>query len=145
MIISSDIKGICTVSAMAKKVKLSRPRFYQLIKEGVFPGPNYCAATKRPFYTPDMQQKCLDVRETGIGHNGEYVIFYAQRKKKDTSDQKYQWLINGLKNMGCSVSYNHIKDNISSVYPEGIPIKKDHGIILRDFYCYFKKECKKDV
>jgi len=70
-----DLKTVCSVSELAKKLDLSRARFYQLQKKGVFPVPVYCTRTKRPFYSSALQQKCINIRKTGIGFDGRPVIF----------------------------------------------------------------------
>ena len=45
---------------------------------GVFPPPLYNIETKRPFFTEDMQEVCLEVRRRNCGINGKPVMFYAQ-------------------------------------------------------------------
>jgi hypothetical protein len=59
-------------------VRLSRARFYQLVREGVFPPPAYDKG--RPVYTEEMQEVCLEVRRRNRGVNGEPVLFYARRR-----------------------------------------------------------------
>jgi len=71
------ITGICSVTAMALQVGLSRARFYQLVKAGVFPQPRYSPRTRRPFYPLDLQKKCLEIRKTGIDLPGQPVVFNA--------------------------------------------------------------------
>jgi hypothetical protein len=75
---SDETKAVVTVSEMARMVRLSRARFYQLQKAGVFPAPTYQAG--RPVYTEDQQQVCLEVRRRNRGVNGEPVLFYARRR-----------------------------------------------------------------
>ena len=41
-----DLKAVCSVTALAKKLGLSRARFYQLQKMGVFCAPVYCTRTR---------------------------------------------------------------------------------------------------
>ena len=58
---------------MAKLVGLSRQRFHQLMKEGVFPPPVYDIATRRPHYTEEMQQVCMTVgRRTSASTGGSF-------------------------------------------------------------------------
>jgi len=64
-----------TVAEMAAKVGLSRDRFYDLIRSGIFPPPLYRLDTRRPFYPHELQEICLSVRRTGKGFNGQPVIF----------------------------------------------------------------------
>jgi predicted DNA-binding transcriptional regulator AlpA len=54
---SDDLRAVVTVSEMARMVGLSRARFYQLQKTGVFPAPSYQAG--RPVYAAEMQEVCL--------------------------------------------------------------------------------------
>ena len=70
-------KDIVTVSEMARMLGLSRARFYQLLKDGIFPRPSRNTKTKRPFLTREQQQICLGVRRTHCGVNGKSVLLYA--------------------------------------------------------------------
>src|SRR3990172_921349 len=72
-------KAIVSVAEMAHMCGLSRARFYQLVKDGVFPPPLYKLETKRPFFTEEMQEVCLEVRRRNSGINGKPVMFYARR------------------------------------------------------------------
>lgn len=72
-------KDIVAVSEMARMVGLSRARFYQLMKEGIFPVPARNAETRRPFYDRPQQEQCLEVRRTNRGMNGRTILFYALR------------------------------------------------------------------
>ena len=76
-----------SVAGMARLVGLSRQRFHQLMREGVFPPPIYDAATKRPHYTEDMQQICMNVREKNVGVNGRVVLFYVRRPESAPKKQ----------------------------------------------------------
>jgi hypothetical protein len=64
-----------SVAGMAALVGLSRDRFYDLIRSGIFPPPIYRIDTRRPFYSPELQEICLSVRRTGRGFNGALVLF----------------------------------------------------------------------
>ena len=109
MTTNTNYKSICSVTELARKLGLSRARFYQLQRSGVFPAPVYCLYTKRPFYPMDLQEKCLEIRKTGIGHNGRPIIFYSKRngaatKPNSCSEQKYRELSDALKQMGLKIS-----------------------------------------
>jgi len=85
MLSNNELKAVCSVTEMAGKLGLSRARFYQLQKTGVFPAPVYCVRTKRPLYPLDLQQECLDTRKTGIGHNGQPIVLTLHEKKNPGS------------------------------------------------------------
>ena len=146
----NNIKGICTVKELVFRLKLSRARFYQLQNRGVFPKPERCARSNRPFYTPDMQQICLEIRRTGIGYNGEPIVFNAPRQRKSRSIQappyhKCQEFVQALKQMNLTVKPDMVKDAINGIYPEGLPSDVNDGIISHKLYQYFSNRCKKDV
>jgi hypothetical protein len=74
-----ELKQVATVAEVARMVGLSRARFYQLQREGVFPWPAYDVRTRRPAYLEDQQRECLEVRRRNCGINGQPVLFYARR------------------------------------------------------------------
>ncbi|MCK4625664.1 MAG: hypothetical protein KAV00_10165 [Phycisphaerae bacterium] len=71
-------QDIITVSEMARRVGLSRARFYELMREGCFPEPSRNPRTNRPFFNRDQQKRCLQVRKTHCGINGQAVMFYGR-------------------------------------------------------------------
>ena len=74
-------KEAISVTEMARMVGLSRQRFYQLVVSGTFPPPVYDVATRRPFYSADLQAVCLEVRKRNCGVNGRPVLFYPRRRE----------------------------------------------------------------
>src|SRR5206468_1227827 len=104
----SSAKSVVTVSEMADLCQLSRSRFYDLIEAGVFPKPVPHPSSKRPMYDRDMQDKCLETRETGIGANGLPVLFNGKRtkgsppprRKAEERKPDHADLLNGLKGLG---------------------------------------------
>lgn len=72
-------KTAVSVTEMARLVGLSRARFYQLVKDGVFPHPLYSIHTRRPYFSEEMQQVCLEVRKRNCGINGKPILFYSPR------------------------------------------------------------------
>src|SRR2546421_635077 len=83
---SDELRAVVTVSEMARMVGLSRARFYQLQKAGVFPAPTYQGG--RPVYTEDQQRVCLEARRKNGGVNGEPVLFYARRRGPEPARRK---------------------------------------------------------
>ena len=68
-------KSVVTVSEMAALVGLSRSRFYELVRAGVFPPPVYEMFAYRAVYIRPLQRLCLHVRRKKIGINGQPVRF----------------------------------------------------------------------
>lgn len=83
-----ELKAVVTVSEMARMVRLSRARFYELVRAGVFPAPVY--EKGRPVYTEQLQETCLEVRRRNRGVNGEPVLFYARRVVAPATPKKRQ-------------------------------------------------------
>lgn len=81
----TDTKSGVSISEMARMVSLSRQRFHQLMKAGVFPPPLRDEATDRPYYDGPGQQACLEVRRRNCGVNGKVVLFYARRQPPTTT------------------------------------------------------------
>ena len=59
----NDKQAYLSCAAVARKLGLSRQRFWQLRKEGVFPQPQTDEETGRPFYTEEQLEVCLDLRK----------------------------------------------------------------------------------
>src|SRR4051812_5990340 len=76
---TTELQTVISVSDMARRVGLSRQRFTQLVSEGVFPSPVYDVQTRRPFYTAELQERCLEVKRRNVGVNGRVVLFYTKR------------------------------------------------------------------
>ena len=143
MLSNNDLKTICSVAELAKMLALSRARFYQLQKMGVFPMPVYCIRTKRPFYPLELQQKCLAIRKTGIGHNGQPIIFYRMRKDKpvkpqDQSNLDYKQLAHTLRQMGLNVTVSTLNNAVNTLYPKGMP-DDDEGAVIRNLFRHFRQ------
>ena len=142
----SNLKEVCSVIEMIKMLGLSRARFYQLIEQAVFPSPLYCTRTKRPFYTIELQELCINIRESNIGFNGQYVLFYSPRKKnaemkksRKSAAEPFNELAETLKRMGLDVTAAEVGCAVENLFPEGLDTT-DQGIVLRDLFRHFKKE-----
>src|SRR5207237_1482345 len=84
----STLKAAISVSEMAARCQLSRGRFHELVRAGVMPYPQYDLRTRRPLYTRDLQDACMNVRATNVGIDGRYVVFYASRAATERSSRR---------------------------------------------------------
>ncbi len=144
MLPDNDLKAVCTVTQLAKKLEMSRARFYQLQKIGVFPPPVYCICTKRPFYPLDLQQECLNIHKTGIGYDGQPILFYNSRQNKceksqNQQERKYKDITDTLKKMGLAVSPSKVKNALETLYPDKLAQQSVEGAVIRDLFNYFRK------
>lgn len=136
----SNLKQIVSLAEMAEMLSISRSRFYQLLDANILPQPIFCLRTKRPLYTQELQQKCLEVKESNVGINGQYILFYSARKKKAKAKKEKQ-IVNPmhqeyseiLASMGLEVSISEVENAINELYPTGIGNHKD-GIVIRELF-----------
>ena len=134
------LKEIITVSEMARMCRLSRARFYQLTREGVFPKPSRNDLTGRPFFDREQQAQCHLIRRTNKGANGKAVMFYGcriervpppPRKRKqfpiskprtgrDRQDPVVTELRHGLTQLGMTnVPEQQLRQALAAAYPDG--------------------------
>jgi hypothetical protein len=137
---------------VTRLVGLSRARFYQLQKVGVFPMPVYDVVTRRPVYTEELQRLCLEVRRRNCGVNGKPVLFYARRapitkaparSKKGTAkpskNQQHADLIDGLQGLGLvSVTGAQVGAAIKEVFPEGT-VGVDEAEVIRTVFLFLRR------
>lgn len=143
----SNLKPIVSVTEMAKMLNLSRSRLYQLIDAGILPKAHYCERTKRPYFNEELQQQCLNVKETNVGANGHYILFYSPRKNtvkkvsrnKSTFNPLYAEFTDTLNSMGLSCSITEVQAAIEELYPDGLD-NQDNGIVIREIFRHLKSK-----
>ena len=144
-------KAVVSVSEMARLVGLSRSRFYQLVG-GAFPFPVYDRLTRRPFYTAELQQVCLDVRRRNCGIDGKPVLFYSLRetipskrpKSPEKKLEKHADLLDGLRSLGLTaVSTLQIEEALGAIYPEGTEAVYQEEV-LRKVFLHIKRQDRGD-
>jgi hypothetical protein len=139
-------KPIVSISELCEMLQLSRARYYQLIKSGFFPKPLVDNRSKRPYYDADLQQKCIEAREKGIGADGSMLLFYSPRKsenspkkRKQKIDTQVQEYADTLKGMGLEVSVKQVQAALSELYPQGTD-GQDQGLIIRELFRFLKQK-----
>ena len=132
-------KAVVSVVAMADMLALSKSRFYALIQSGIFPQPVRHESCKRPVFDADLQQKCLEIRQTGIGHNGEPVLFNRKCRKptqaKPRQDhhpvsEEHAELIEALKSLGLTAAAEEVQATVEELFPSGCS-GIDRGEVVR--------------
>ena len=134
-------KEVVSVSEMARTLGLSRARFYQLMREGVFPEPCRPEGSKRPYYDREKQEQCVTVRRTNCGIDGRPILFYAmrtqstpppaptrrvrrrpapQRSCRPADDDLITEIRHGLSQLGVGqVNEHSIRTLLALTYPDG--------------------------
>lgn len=140
----TSLKAATSVSQMCRLLKMSRSQFYWHVKRGTFHDPLYLSSNKRPYFTAAMVEDNIKARETGVGVNGEFIIFYerqpAQAKppeKKDTPN--YTALTEGLKNLGINpVTRDQLQAALVVCFPDGTS-GQDEAQVLRVVFRHLKR------
>lgn len=129
-------------------VRLSRARFYQLVGSA-FPYPVYALATHRPFYTPELQEVCLEVRRQNCGVDGKPVLFHRRetdiapanpkppKRKASSFDHRHKELLAGLKSLGMvGVTAEQVQATLKALHLSG----KSDGEVLRAVFLRLKRQ-----
>ena len=142
------VKAVVSVTAMAKAVGMSRSRFYDYIRIGAFPQPVYSVVNRRPLYLREQQQEIISIRQTGIGANGQYVLFYERHpsqapvavsgSRSDISAASSA-LLDGLKALGLTaVTSEQVSQAIVASFPGGTA-GTDSTTVLRAVYRHLRR------
>ena len=129
---------IITIAGMCRLLKMSRSQFYIHLREGHFHKP-LLNQKNRPFYTPEMATENLKVRSTGIGINGEYVLFYERLIVPASKPEKpdYSSLVHGLSALGIDVTMDQLEAAIKHCFAEK-SIDSSDTKVLRTIFRHFK-------
>ena len=142
-------RSVVSITDMARMVGLSRQRFGQLVREGVFPAPDHDQIPRRPFYDLEKQQQCLQVRHTHTGANGKPILFYSRRRDIGTkrspvrSPKPDQDLTHQLAELGIVVSLAEISAAIAIVFPAGTSSVPRESL-LKSLFLHFRRKNKAD-
>jgi hypothetical protein len=150
-------KEVVSVSQMSRLIGLSRARFYELMKKGIFPLPTRHHESGRPFYDRQQQERCMEVRRTNLGINGKAVLFYStrprpldapspdktQRKRSRKPKPGRQSSVNhfeliselrhGLHQLGVDAADNDIRSALNDACPDGPSGIDPAGLLMSVF------------
>jgi hypothetical protein len=144
----SITKPIISVKELCEILQMSRSRYYQLVESGYFPKPLIDERSSRPYFDAALQKQILEARQTGIGIDGSYMLFYSPRKKEKTrsflkqkkqADPVSQELTDILNSMGVEAAFTEVQKALNELYPDGTE-GVDQGVVTRELYRYFKKK-----
>ena len=136
-------KAVVSVVEMANLCLLSRSRFFALIQSGVFPKPVRNGACKRPVFDLELQQKCLDIRRTGIGLNGP--VLFNRKAKAPTKKTRpklasdHADLLDALKSLGLQTTAEVVDGALRELFPSGWA-DVDEGQRVRQVFLHLQKK-----
>lgn len=149
-------KAAVSVAEMARMVGLSRARFYQLQKAGIFPPPERDGETGRPFYTQELQKVCLEVRRRNCGVNGKTVLFYSARRQAVTPSRprkarakvpkadQHAELVEALQTLGLAgVTSAQVDAAVKEVFPQGTA-GEDEAEVIRAVFLHLRRKDSAD-
>lgn len=138
------LKAVVTLAEMCRLLQISRSQFYWHVKKGTFHEPLRMESNNRPYFTASMVEDNLQARQTGIGVNGEYVLFYERQSKSGTSSQpkrkpNHSALIEGLKALGlAAVTPEQVEVALTACFPKGTS-GEDESAVLRAVFRHLKR------
>jgi hypothetical protein len=149
-----------SMAETARRLGLSRSRFYELLARGVFPQPSTHPGTGRPYFNPDQQAACLEVRRTYRGINGEILLFYPQRSKsakprpqsavRRASPPRAQplgmaSLVEGLKSLGLTeVEPARLNAALAACFPDGVQGHAE-GAVISGVFRFLNRQSTPDM
>lgn len=144
-------KCFVTVSEMADLCLLSRSHFYSLLSKGVFPKPVRHPSSKRPVYDRGLIDKCLEIKQTGVGANGLPALFNRKSRKGGTSRARpkptvvpqpdHADLLDALKELGLTTTAPAVNEAVAASYPTGL-VGADQGDVVRKVFLYLQTKKK---
>jgi hypothetical protein len=151
----SSKKAFVSAVEMAEELSLSKSRFFALIKSGVFPRPIRHEGCKRPVFNLELQEECRTIRQTGIGHQGQPVLFNRMRAGRKPRKQRHQQplqtearpanqedhaqLVEAMKSLGLTATNEAVAEALTALYPTGIE-GIDRGELIRRVFLHLRSQ-----
>jgi len=139
--IENPMKAAVSVSSVCRLLQMSRSQFYFHVNRGTFGVPLRLPSNQRPYYTAAMVEDIIKARETGIGVNGEYVLFYDRHPKAEVKDAKpdHTALLEGLGALGLtSTTAAQVESAMAVCFPKGTT-GQDEANVLRVVFRHLKR------
>lgn len=131
-----------TLQELCDQLGISKTRYYQLQRKGVFPAPQ--RAGNRPVFDQNLTQQCVEVVRSRVGINGEPILFNAKRKQEavqkrsTTAKAKHDDLIASLASLGLTVNKETVAAAIASLPNAGADL--DEPALIKAVFLILKKQ-----
>lgn len=147
------LKDIVSITEHCRDLGLSRSRYYQLVRLGVFLPPVYDIQTKQPCMPLEIQSKNLEARRRNCGVNGKPILFYAKTVGVPTSptkacsaapkvDAKIQELVESLGALNLHVSSAQVQEAVKEVFRDGI--KEIDGETIKRLFIHIRQKNRRN-
>lgn len=139
-------KAVVSVVEMSSMVGLSKSRFYALMQAGIFPRPTQNGSCKRPVFDLELQQKCLEIRHTGVGANAQPVLFNRKRRASTRKPRQrpqaavgeHGELVEALRSLGLTTTPAAVQEALAELYPDGCD-QIEQGEVVRAVFLHLQK------
>jgi predicted DNA-binding transcriptional regulator AlpA len=131
-----------TLTELCEQLGISKTRYYQLQRKGVFPAPQ--RAGNRPVFDTEQVQKCHEVIRNRLGVNGEPILFNAKRKQEPVQKRpvcvkgKHDDLIAALASLGLTVTKEQVAVASQSLPNSGSDL--DEPALIKAVFLHLKKQ-----
>jgi hypothetical protein len=127
--------------ANRERIAVLTSRFHALVRQGVFPKAVKAGQGRRPHYSHELVQRCVEIRSTGIGENGQITLFnrppkrHADRKRAaiTPAPSEHDGLIDALQGLGLSATEEAVAAAVLNVFPGGTSGVEESEIIRKVF------------
>ena len=140
-------------AAVARRLGLSRQRFWQLRRDGVFPQPQVDEQSGRQYYTDEQVGLCLDLRKRNVGLNGRIVLFYSPRpttnlpkvqsrrtRPRSERSSPHAVMIESLRALGLTaINEAQIDEALAAVFPGGTT-GVDQSELIRAVFLHVQRQ-----
>ncbi|QDT59427.1 hypothetical protein SV7mr_19340 [Stieleria bergensis] len=149
---AKQMKAVVSLAEMCRMLGMSRSHFYWHLKRSNFHQPLKLASNGRPYFTAEMAQQNMDVKETGINVQGDFVIFYERRPESEKRQVESKTrprkptpqptpdspLAAGLQSLGMTVNSDQIESALIACFPNGTD-EEDEANVLRTVFRHLKR------
>ena len=116
-----------SLSELCEILGLSKSRFYELQKAGVFPEPIRNPSNNRPVFDQALVDQCAAIVQSRVGANGQPVSFNrkkpsstrGRKQASPTGQDKHTDLIEALSSLGLATTSSQIEEALKSLPNRG--------------------------
>lgn len=150
---NSDLPERLNPAGMARMLKMSRARLYQLMNAGTFPQPNRDDPT-HPYFTRDQQAQILQIYRTNVGLDGKSIFFRPKetrtpppsrpKKASGVMTQDTQEILSAIRGLGLTqVKRVNLQEAIAVVF-QGGTLPEDKGLAVKQLFLHLRQKYSSD-
>lgn len=124
-----------TLQELCEMLGISKSRFYQLQKRGIFPAPQR-TSSNRPVFDQTLSQQCVEIVRSRVGLNGEPVLFNRKpvqepsKKRPVTGKAKHEDLIASLASLGVNATAAQVEEALKGIPAEASEPERIKALFL---------------